>query len=450
MLRRAASAARVAGLALLLTFALAAALLVAAATPLAAAPVSPAPPPPVASKPGGALYRPANKYPVLDAIEATRDSLQALRDSAQAAVDRLYEAQAKRDDDQAVSLRVDWRGVRKPAGPEAFPPLFYFPPVAQYMTNTCWSFCATSFFESEVARLTGQQIKLSEMWPVYWEYVERARRFVREYGHSAVAEGSQDHGPRETYALHGAVPAEAYTGLTRPGTLLDHGPLIDEVRGYLDWVKENKLWDEATVVASVRAILDKHMGRPPETFVYGGQTFTPQRFLAEVLRLDLDAYVDCISTMRQPFGPGAIYDVPDNWRRRADYLNLPLDRFYGVIKAALKAGYTVSLGGDVSEPGLDGLEDAAIIPSWDIPSRFIDQQARELRIVNRTSTDDHGVHAVGYLRVGDRDWFLIKDSNRSSRLGRFKGFYFYDGDYVRLKTLSFLVHKDALELPAGK
>ena len=24
---------------------------------------------------------------------------------------------------------------------------------------------------------------------------------------------------------------------------------------------------------------------------------------------------------------------------------------------------------------------------------------------------------VGFTRIGDRDWFLIKDSNRSSRLG---------------------------------
>ena len=51
---------------------------------------------------------------------------------------------------------------------------------------------------------------------------------------------------------------------------------------------------------------------------------------------------------------------------------------------------------------------------------------------------------MGYRRLGDRDWFLIKDSNRSSRLGQHKGYYMWDGDYIRLKMLSFLVHRDRL------
>jgi len=57
---------------------------------------------------------------------------------------------------------------------------------------------------------------------------------------------------------------------------------------------------------------------------------------------------------------------------------------------------------------------------------------------------------VGYVRHGGQDWFLVKDSNRSSRYGRFKGYYFYSGDYIRLKMLSGMVHKDLLAgmLPA--
>ena len=75
----------------------------------------------------------------------------------------------------------------------------------------------------------------------------------------------------------------------------------------------------------------------------------------------------------------------------------------------------------------------------------IDQGAREFRIVNGTTTDDHGVHLVGTAEVGGREWFLVKDSNRSSRLGEHKGYYFWDGDYIRLKMLSYTVHRDMLE-----
>jgi bleomycin hydrolase len=399
---------------------------------------------PVAAKPGDPIYKPEYKYPVLDEIRATRDSLQALRDSLRVAVDRRYAAQKKQDKEQKLSLRMDWSGIDKPASPEAFSTPYHFPPVAQYLTGTCWAFSSTSFFESEVARLTGRHVKLSEMWTVYWEYVEKARRYVREYGHQPIEEGSEEDGTQEIYRQYGAVPEEAYIGCLRPDDRHDHGPLRDEIASYLEWVKAHDTWDEEQNVAYVRSILDRYLGPPPDSFTFEGQTYTPKQFLADVLRLKMDDYERVVSTLRYPFGQRVLLDVPDNWRRKDDYLNLPLRDFSRVIKEAARAGYTVSIGGDLSEPCLDGMEDAAVIPAWDIPAKYIDQASRELRINNGTTSDDHGVHLIGFLHHGGRDWFLIKDSNRSSRLGKFKGYYFYDGDYIKLKMLSFMVHKDRL------
>ena len=404
-----------------------------------------------AREPDRPVYRPANKYPVLEEMEREREAARAHQDSLQDLVDRRYAEEAERAEAEERVLRLDWAGIERPAGPDAFAANWHFPPVPQYYTGTCWAFCSTSFFESEVERLTGREIKLSEMWTVYWEYVERTRRFVREYGHSVIAEGSQDHGTLEVFRAHGAVPASAYDGCPQAGGRHDHQPLVTEVRGFLDWMKENRYWDEEGAVAHVRTILDRHLGPPPESFTHEGRTYRPQEFLREVLRLDMDDYVNVVSTLKEPFGAYVLLDVVDNWRRKDDYLNLPLADFYRVVREAVQAGYPVSLGGDVSEPGLDGLQDAAVIPSWDIPAAAIDQAAREFRIASGQTTDDHGVHAVGYLRHGGRDWFLIKDSNRSSRLGRFPGYYFYDGDYIRLKSLAFMVHRDRLQglLPEG-
>jgi bleomycin hydrolase len=95
----------------------------------------------------------------------------------------------------------------------------------------------------------------------------------------------------------------------------------------------------------------------------------------------------------------------------------------------------------VSEPGYNGYEKIAVIPSFDIPQAFIDQDAREMRIDEGTTTDDHGVHLVGWMRIGDADWFLIKDSARAARKAPPEGYLFYRGDYVRLKMLSFTVHR---------
>ncbi len=392
--------------------------------------------------PAPAVYKPAYEYPVLDEIRASREARQAQRDSLRRMVDRRYQEEDERKKEERHELRIDWTGIDRPESPDAFAAAVHLPPAPQYATGTCWAFSSTSFFESEVYRLTGRRIKLSEMWTVYWEYVEKARRFVREYGHSNLGQGSQDLATQDIYRLYGAVPAAAYAGQRDEGLRYDHAELSGEIKEFLAWVDENDVWDEERVLGYVRGILEAHMAPPPETFAFEGRRYTPPEFLDQVLRLRLDDYVPLLSTMAEPFGQRILFDVHDNWRRRDDYLNVPLEDFYDVIKSSVRAGYTVALGGDVSEPGLDGMQDAAIIPPWDISAEAIDQSSRELRIYNKTTTDDHGVHVVGYCLHDGRDWFLIKDSNRSSRLGRFKGYYFYSGDYIRLKMLSALVHRD--------
>ena len=115
------------------------------------------------------------------------------------------------------------------------------------------------------------------------------------------------------------------------------------------------------------------------------------------------------------------------------------------IKNAIINGYTVVFGGDVSESGYCASADAAMIPSYDIPSEYIDEYAREFRFVNKTTTDDHGIHLVGHTKKNGEYWFLIKDSGSGSRNGKAKGYYFYHEDYVKLKMLSFMVHKDMVE-----
>ena len=71
---------------------------------------------------------------------------------------------------------------------------------------------------------------------------------------------------------------------------------------------------------------------------------------------------------------------------------------------------TVSIGGDVSEPGFDRDTQCAVVPDFDIPSAYINDDARQFRFSNQTTTDDHGMHLVGYMEKDGKDWYLIKDS----------------------------------------
>ncbi|MGQ9853995.1 MAG: C1 family peptidase [Candidatus Oleimicrobiaceae bacterium] len=345
---------------------------------------------------------------------------------------------------ERTTLTLDFSRVVKPSSPESFAPLFHLPPLSQGRTGTCWAFAATSFLESELKRLGRPEVKLSEMHTVYYEYLEKARRFVREKGDSRFAQGSELNAVIERMKQYGAVPASAYPGRKEGQERHDHSPLEREMMDYLNFVRSHELWDEEQVLAHIKMTLNKYLGEPPTTITVGKKRMTPGEYLANVLRLPLEDYVSVMSTKAEPFYTKAEYKVPDNWWHSKDYYNVPLDEFYAALKEALQRGYTAALAADTSEPGKSGEDDVAIIPTFDIPPAFVNQDSREFRIYNRTTTDDHAIHAVGYQRIGEHDWFLIKDSGSSAFRGEHKGYFFFRDDYVRMKVLVFMVHKDAI------
>ncbi len=245
------------------------------------------------------------------------------------------------------------------------------------------------------------------------------------------------------------MPEDVYSGSTN-GKRYDHNKMAGEIENYLNYVSTNNYWNEEEVIGAVKLILDKYMGAPPKNFAFEGKTITPLEFVSDVMKIDLDNYVPCMSTLASPFYARGEFKVWDNWRHDSTYYNLPLDDWYKAIKSAINSGYTLALGGDVSEPGYIGEEDIAIIPDFDIPQDKINQDSRELRFYNETTTDDHGVHVIGYTKIGGHDWYLVKDSSRRLAQGKYEGYVFYRDDYIRLKMLTFLIHKDALEKALGR
>ncbi|PIS27784.1 MAG: peptidase C1 [Candidatus Marinimicrobia bacterium CG08_land_8_20_14_0_20_45_22] len=390
-----------------------------------------------------AEYIPKTTDAILDSLEKVSGEITAKNDSITAEIKKRQDEQKETEKKEKKVLKSDLAGVVKPKSLEEFKQIaFYFPPVAQYLTGTCWCFSGTSYLESEVERLTQQKIKLSEMYTVYWEYVEKARRFVTERSKSVFDEGSECNAVLRIMNQYGAVPAEAYTGLVGV-QMHNHTLLVKEVKDYLEYCKMNNYWDEETVIASIKIILSKHLGVPPTTIGWNGKMLTPIEFYKNVLKINSNDYVDLMSTTSAPFYEYAEFKVPDNWWHDKNYYNIPLDKWYAVIKQAIGNGMSVAIGGDVSEAGYIGKEDVGFIPDFDIPYAYINQDSREFRIENATTEDDHGLHLVGMAKVGKYDWFLIKDSGRSSRYGQFKGFYLWREDFVKLKMLSFTVHKDA-------
>jgi bleomycin hydrolase len=327
-------------------------------------------------------------------------------------------------------------------------------PVSQGNTGTCWCFSTTSFLESETYRINKIKVKLSEMYTVYWEYVEKARRYIQERGNSAFEEGSEGNAVIRIWKKYGVVPEDSYTGLLNGRKYHNHEDMMNEMKSYLVSLKTNSSWDEEAAVSTIKSILNHYMGEPPTEILVNGKKITPLQYLKDVIKINPDDYVDILSYEQEPFYARVEYKVTDNWWHCKDYYNVPLDVFMTTLKSVVRKGYTVSIGGDTSEPGFDRNTQCAVIPDFDIPSDYINDDARQLRFSNRTTTDDHGIHLVGYLEKDGKDWYLIKDSGSGSRNNdpgaREFGYYFFSEDYVKLKMMDFMVHKDAVKELLGK
>ena len=342
-------------------------------------------------------------------------------------------------------FKLDFAGMDFPKSKDEFTSYWFSDPVSQGRTGTCWCFSTTSFFESEVYRIHNKKVKLSEMYTVYWEYVEKAKRFIKERGNSAFAEGSEANAVPRMWKLYGIVPLEAYIGLQPDQKFHDHQAMVKEMKSYLKNIEKKSAWNEDEAITVIKSIMNHYMGEPPAEFYFEGKKYSPKEFLNDYLQIKPDDYVDILSYMQQPYYQQVEYEVPDNWWHSDVYYNVPLNVFMDALKNAVRNGYSVVLGGDVSEAGYDPGHKVGIVPTFDIPSEYIDESARQFRFSNGTTTDDHGIHLVGYREKDGVDWYLIKDSAASSRNAGDKGFYFYHEDYVKLKMMDFMVHKDAVE-----
>ena len=57
--------------------------------------------------------------------------------------------------------------------------------------------------------------------------------------------------------------------------------------------------------------------------------------------------------------------------------------------------------------------------------------------------DEHLIQIIGFKDGSDYDWYLVRDSAGAFR-GPYRGYAFMRDDYVKLKVLAFMIHKDAL------
>ena len=350
----------------------------------------------------------------------------------------------------------------------------------QNRSGTCWCFSSLSFLESEVIKAKNLKAEaypdFSEMFIVRHSYHDRAVKYVRLNGYLNMAQGSGFGDVLEVIRDYGLMPQSAYSGMNYGYELPVQGELDAVLRGYVEAVAKNPNRKLTPVwTKGFDGILDAYLGELPENFVENGVTYTAASY-RDAMGINPDDYVNISSYTHHPFYSQFAIEVEDNWRWGLCY-NLPLNEFMAVIDNAVENGYTVLWGGDVSEPGFtrDGLailldteakpttgsdqerwvgkaedKSAAAAEKKELPKELdVTQEIRQRMFDEKTSTDDHGMHLYGTAKdQNGTKYYLIKNSWGVT--GAYDGTWYMSENFVKGKTLNFVVNKKALPKDIAK
>lgn len=344
----------------------------------------------------------------------------------------------------------------------------------QNKSGTCWSFAGTGFIEDAVRKVKGDSLDLSEMFTVRQCYLDKARRYVRLQGKGNVDQGGSIVDVAYVMDNYGAIPEEVYSGLNYGEEKHDHAELSRALMAYMNAVAGSRKMTTAWE-AGLKGILDAYLGPVPETFEYQGKTYTPKSY-AESLGLDFgNDFVALTSYTHHPYYKPFALEVCDNWLW-APYYNVPLDEMMNIIDNALENGYTVNWAADVSEPGFKWKEGYAVLPAkkteadlngtelsrWvtlskadreaeaykytgpsDLLEVNVTPEERQRMFDNHETTDDHGMVIVGTAtdQEGNK-YYKVKNSWDTDHV--YGGYFYASRPYVMAKTMSFMVHKNAL------
>lgn len=315
----------------------------------------------------------------------------------------------------------------------------HLPVISQGSTGTCWSFATTSFLESEIIRKGLPETDLSEMYFVYFGYIHKAKQYLMYEGNNSFGQGGQAHDVLNVVRNKGVVTLETFDGGKIDGKY-QHGKLVTELKTSVDSLNKKRKDFNVEDLKSFESILKENIGKISGEVKTSNGKENPLEF-AQQLKINPDDYIEITSYTHHPFYQPFVLEVRDNWAHGL-YYNVPVNELMEIMYYALNNGYTVCWDGDTSEKTFTHKKGKADLPEKEIGK--VDQELRQQTFLNRTTTDDHLMHLVGLSKdAAGRNCFYTKNSWGSAS-NEFGGYLHMTEDYVRLKTIAIMVHKDAI------
>lgn len=246
-----------------------------------------------------------------------------------------------------------------------------------------------------------------------------------------------------------------FSGLDLGQEVHNHAEMVAVLKSMLDtYIKNPARTLSPKWKMAVQKVLDVYLGANPKNFTFQGKEYTPESF-AKHLKIVPENYVTLSSFANEPLYKSFILSIPDNFSNGSFY-NVSVDELVAATKRALENGYTIALDCDVSEKTFSSKAGVAIVPASSsegkkglkeiVEERTITPELRQAEFENFHTTDDHLMHIVGIVKdQRGTVYFKVKNSWGSARGNG--GYIYMSVPYFKLKTISVLMHKDALSKP---
>ncbi|NOT51586.1 MAG: hypothetical protein HOP10_09940 [Chitinophagaceae bacterium] len=309
----------------------------------------------------------------------------------------------------------------------------------QSQSPTCWAFGTNSLFESDILKITGKRLNLSEMFIARYAYIDKINMFLATRGKTYCEGGGQFHDVLRVIDRYGIVPEDAYPGRPNGESSHNHAELDTTMKEFMyDLLEQGKTELSGDDLRRVNKILDQYLGKVPQTFWYDLKDHTPKTFAKEIMPSTSD-YVELMSFPDLPYYKKCLLVDRFNWANDS-ICNIPLTDFQMLIDTALAKGWSVGWEGDVTNEGFNSFGGLA---STNTTYQTYDA-IRPKNYADLTTERDHMLHIVGIGKdENNKKWYYLKNS-WGTWLSKYKGYLYMDENYFRLNTVIVMTNKAGL------